>query len=88
MTRKLSRTAWLTLALPIILTFTIVLSTPRSAQSQYCAPESRCGKDFYYYSDPGLTHLVGVRSWDCDCNFSSWGTIDDYEEILPAYCCD
>jgi hypothetical protein len=88
MTRKLSRTLWLALALPAILTSAIVLSTPRRAHSQYCDPRSRCGNDFYYYSDPGLTNLVGVRSWDCDCNYSGWGTIDDYQEILPAFCCD
>ena len=88
MIRKLSRTVWLALALPAILTPVIVLSTPRTAQSQYCDPRSRCGNEFYYYSDPGLTNLVGVRVWDCDCNYSAWGTISAYREILPAACCD
>ncbi len=87
MFRKLSRTVWLALALPAILTTAIVLSTPRTAHSQ-CDPRSRCGNEFYYYSDAAHTNLVGMQVWDCNCHYSSWGTTSFYREILPASCCD
>ena len=84
MTRKLSRTLWIAIVLPAILGTTILLSTPQNAQS--CGP-SRCGYEFYYYSDVGRTNLVGWEFWDCSCNYHSWGTTFGYRVILENECC-
>lgn len=83
MTRKLRRALWIVIVLPTVLATTILLSAPRNAQS---CTQSRCGCEFYYYSDASHTNLVGLRIYDCNCNLSSWGTISLHREVI-CNCC-
>jgi hypothetical protein len=50
---------------------------------------TRCGTEFYYYSDASLTEVVGVRGWlpeECACQFYSWGVITPYKTVQDSYC--
>jgi hypothetical protein len=50
---------------------------------------TRCGLEFYYYSDPGLTNLIGVRGWlptECGCGSYGWGSLSAYREIYDSWC--
>jgi hypothetical protein len=84
MTRKLRRALWIMIVLPTVLTAAILLTAPQNAQS--CG-QSRCGYEFYYYSDASHTTLVGWRFWDCDCDYFSWGTTSFYREVIENECC-
>ena len=62
---------------------TALLTTPPPAAAE------RCGLQFNYYSDPGLTQWVGTRVWfpsSCGCGFSSSGSLGDYHTIEESVC--
>jgi hypothetical protein len=66
-----------------ILAVALVVGLPADSEA------TRCGLEFYYYSDPGLTNLVGMRGWaptECGCYTYSWGSLSLYREILDASC--
>lgn len=68
----------------LVLTVAAVVSVTEPAEAQF-----RCGTEHYYYSDPGMTNLVGLQvwtPWSCGCNYYSWGTITPYREILDGFC--
>lgn len=69
----------LALSFPLAATF---LAAPPSAQAVF----SRCGNEFYYYSDSTYTNLVGYEVWDCNCTYSSWGSRTVYRVIEPLGC--
>jgi hypothetical protein len=51
--------------------------------------QTRCGTEFYYYSDGTFTDVVGVRGWlpwDCGCASYSWGSITLYREVYDSVC--
>lgn len=68
----------------LVLSVAAVVSVTEPIEAQ-----TRCGTEIYYYSDPGMTDLVGLDIWtptSCGCNFYSWGTISIYREILDSFC--
>lgn len=71
----------LVLALCLAVTF-LALHPVSQAQAQ-----TRCGNEFYYYSDATYTCQVGYEVWDCDCYYSSWGYRTVYRIIVPLEYC-
>ena len=68
----------------LVLTVAAVVSVTEPAEAQF-----RCGTEHYYYSDPGMTNLIGVQvwtPWSCGCNLFQWGDISPYREILDGFC--
>jgi hypothetical protein len=64
------------------LALVLLLPAPSSALG-------KCGLEFYYYSDPGLTNLIGVRGYlppECGCGSYGWGSVSPYREIYDSYC--
>lgn len=50
---------------------------------------TRCGTEFYYYSDASYTEVVGVYLWlpeECGCGFYHWGTITPYKTVQDSTC--
>lgn len=49
----------------------------------------KCGLEFYYYSDPGLTNQIGMRGYlppECGCGSYGWGSVSPYREIYDSVC--
>jgi hypothetical protein len=74
-----------TLLLLTLLVVSLALTVPRPVFA--CEPYLRCGSEFYYYSDPAYTILVGYKAWDCQCRYSTWGTTQGYVQWYPNPCC-
>lgn len=56
---------------------------------QASAQQTRCGTEFYYYSDSSYSCMVGLRGWlpwDCGCASYGWGSITPYREIYDSVC--
>lgn len=50
---------------------------------------TRCGTEFYYYSDASYTEVVGVWLWlpeACGCQSYSWGTFTPYRTVQDSTC--
>jgi len=68
----------------LVLSVAAVVSVTEPVEAQ-----TRCGTEIYYYSDPGMTNLIGVyvwTPWSCGCNFYSWGSVSPYREVLDGFC--
>ena len=64
------------------LALVLLLPAPSSALG-------KCGLEFYYYSDPGLTNLIGLRGYwpsECGCGSYGWGSVSPYREIYDSFC--
>jgi hypothetical protein len=80
LTRKAVATCLLLTALASV---AFVLATPTPAAAD------RCGTQFDYYADPGLTQYLGTRVWlpyACSCQFFSSGTTGPYVDISDSVC--
>ncbi len=67
-----------------VLAVAVVLGVPVGSEAS-----TRCGLEFYYYSDPGLTNLIGMRGWlptECGCGSYGWGSVSAYREIYDSWC--
>ncbi|HEV8578844.1 MAG TPA: DUF6289 family protein [Thermoanaerobaculia bacterium] len=76
-----SRRLLLAFALVLVLAVTF-LTSPRPSEAQ-----SRCGNEFFYYSDETYSEIVGYEVWDCNCYHSYWGERTEYREIVPLEYC-
>lgn len=77
------RMAWIGLALALA-AVSVVLCAPVASDAQ-----TKCGLEFYYYSDPDLTNLVGMRGYwptSCGCGSYGWGVTTGYREIDNSFC--
>lgn len=49
----------------------------------------KCGLEFHYYSDPGLTNPIGMRGYlpeSCGCGSYGWGSTSAYRETYDSTC--
>jgi hypothetical protein len=78
------RKAVAALVLVFVVTAMVAVLTPTPAEAQ-----TRCGLEFWYYSDATYTELVGIRGWwpwACGCGTYGAGEITPYREIFDNYC--
>jgi hypothetical protein len=68
------------IALSLALAAAVFISSARSEA------QTRCGNEFYYYSDDTYTEVVGYEVWDCDCSHGFGGERTSYREIVPLDC--
>jgi len=57
--------------------------------SPQAAAQTRCGTEFYYYSDSSYSCMVGLRGWlpeNCGCASYGWGSVTPYREIYDSVC--
>ena len=87
---KLTRGLGIRHGMSLLLLASLVLSVAAVVSlSEPAEAQTRCGTEFYYYSDPGMTDLVGVflwTPWSCGCTFHSWGTFGPYREVRDGFC--
>lgn len=80
------RVAFLLLGLALVLGLAVAL-VPGTAGTAEAS--TRCGTEFYYYSDATYTDVVGVYLWlpeECGCGFYSWGEITPYKTVQDSTC--
>ena len=65
----------------IVVCFTLaLLALPSRSRAD------RCGNEFDYYSDATYSCQVGMRTWGCNCEYSSWGSTSPYRIIVSLGC--
>ena len=78
------RRAVAALVVVFLLTAAVAALTPVPVEAS-----TRCGLEFWYYSDDTYTDLVGIRGWwpwDCGCGSYGAGEITEYRLIFDNYC--
>jgi hypothetical protein len=83
---KTRRIALTVLGLTFLLAFVFALLPGAGGEAE---ASTRCGTEFYYYSDATYTEVVGVWGWlptSCGCQSYSWGTITPYRTVQDSYC--
>jgi hypothetical protein len=71
------------LALVFVVTAMVATLMPSPAEA------SRCGFEFWYYSDATYTELVGIRGWwpwACGCGTYGGGQVTEHRLVFDNYC--